>query len=129
MVSPSAIVEATALSEIPTSTSDDKKGQGSADGYKWRKYGQKNVKGTTFLTRLSYLSSGQRFPRNYYKCTFPGCQVKKYVEQVDEGGKIVERVSYKGDHQHDQSKAPKEQPTSRNTPEPVRFSSTFNLTL
>jgi len=61
-----------------------------ADGYKWRKYGQKTVKGTNY-------------PRNYYKCTFPECGVKKYVERCEETG--IERISYKGGaHSHDASK-------------------------
>lgn len=57
------------------------------DGYKWRKYGQKQVK-------------GQKYPRNYYKCTFPDCSVKKFVEYGEDGR---ERVTYKGDHIHDPS--------------------------
>jgi len=64
----------------------------ATDGYKWRKYGQKSVKGS-------------EFPRNYYKCTFPGCTVKKYVEKYEEDGKVLERVSYKGgEHTHDPSR-------------------------
>jgi hypothetical protein len=63
-----------------------------ADGYKWRKYGQKSVKGSDY-------------PRNYYKCTFPGCGVKKYVEKQEEEGKVVDRVTYKGgEHTHDPSR-------------------------
>jgi len=64
----------------------------STDGYKWRKYGQKNVKGS-------------EHPRNYYKCTFPGCTVKKYVEKYEEDGKLLDRISYKGgEHSHDPSR-------------------------
>eukprot|EP01117_Protostelium_nocturnum_P019761 TRINITY_DN8649_c0_g1_i2.p1 TRINITY_DN8649_c0_g1~~TRINITY_DN8649_c0_g1_i2.p1 ORF type:complete len:166 (-),score=34.97 TRINITY_DN8649_c0_g1_i2:449-946(-) len=55
------------------------------DGFKWRKYGQKQVKGC-------------KFPRNYYKCTHPDCSVKRYVEKSDDG---KEMVSYKGgEHSH-----------------------------
>jgi hypothetical protein len=62
------------------------------DGYKWRKYGQKQVKGSDY-------------PRNYYKCTFPGCSVKKYVEKCEEDGKTLERVHYRGgEHTHDPSR-------------------------
>ncbi|CAN0926789.1 WRKY transcription factor 44 [Linum grandiflorum] len=57
----------------------------SQDGYNWRKYGQKQVKGS-------------EYPRSYYKCTHPNCPVKKKVERSFDG-KIAEIV-YKGDHSH-----------------------------
>lgn len=38
------------------------------DGYKWRKYGRKQVKNSNY-------------PRNYYRCTTEGCPVKKHVER------------------------------------------------
>jgi len=63
----------------------------ATDGYRWRKYGQKTVKGS-------------KHPRNYFKCTFPGCLVKKYVEKYEEEGKTEDRVTYKGQHTHDPSK-------------------------
>ena len=57
----------------------------SEDGYNWRKYGQKQVKGS-------------EYPRSYYKCTHPNCQVKKKVEcSLD--GQITE-IIYKGAHNH-----------------------------
>ena len=34
-------------------------GRGVDDGYQWRKYGEKTVKGSPY-------------PRNYFKCSFPG---------------------------------------------------------
>ncbi|KAK7256375.1 hypothetical protein RIF29_29818 [Crotalaria pallida] len=40
------------------------------DGYNWRKYGQKLVKGS-------------EFPRSYYKCTHLNCEVKKLFELFD----------------------------------------------
>ncbi|KAE9596386.1 putative transcription factor WRKY family [Lupinus albus] len=49
-------VKGTGLSVAPERASDD--------GYNWRKYGQKLVKGS-------------EFPRSYYKCTHPNCEVKK----------------------------------------------------
>ncbi|KAI3695184.1 hypothetical protein L1987_78173 [Smallanthus sonchifolius] len=65
----------------------------SDDGYNWRKYGQKVVKGS-------------EFPRSYYKCTHPNCEVKKIFERSFTG-KITEIV-YKGTHDH-----PKPQSTRR----------------
>jgi len=44
----------------------------SFDGYNWRKYGQKKVKGS-------------EFPRSYYKCTHPSCPVKRKVETTIDG--------------------------------------------
>nr|QIL87954.1 putative WRKY transcription factor 2 [Lilium longiflorum] len=55
------------------------------DGYNWRKYGQKQVKGS-------------EFPRSYYKCTHHNCQVKKKVECNHEGH--VPEITYKGGHSH-----------------------------
>ncbi|WRX28791.1 WRKY domain - like 10 [Theobroma cacao] len=63
-------------------------GVGSApsdDGYNWRKYGQKQVKGS-------------EYPRSYYKCTHPNCQVKKKVERSHEGH--ITEIIYKGAHNH-----------------------------
>ena len=65
----------------------------SEDGYNWRKYGQKHVKGS-------------EFPRSYYKCTHPNCEVKKLFERAHDG-QIVE-IIYKGTHDH-----PKPQPSRR----------------
>ncbi|XP_039003012.1 probable WRKY transcription factor 2 [Hibiscus syriacus] len=57
----------------------------SDDGYNWRKYGQKQVKGS-------------EYPRSYYKCTHPTCQVKKKVERSHEGH--ITEIIYKGAHNH-----------------------------
>ncbi|KAL8473955.1 hypothetical protein ACS0TY_030706 [Phlomoides rotata] len=57
----------------------------SDDGYNWRKYGQKLVKGNKFI-------------RSYYKCTYPNCQAKKQVERSHDGCKTD--VNYLGDHFH-----------------------------
>ncbi|KAH6798278.1 WRKY DNA-binding protein 33 [Perilla frutescens var. hirtella] len=67
----------------------------SDDGYNWRKYGQKQVKGS-------------ENPRSYYKCTFPNCPTKKKVERNLEGH--VTEIVYKGSHNH-----PKPQSTRRNS--------------
>lgn len=56
------------------------------DGYHWRKYGEKHVKGS-------------QHPRNYYRCSHPGCPVKKTVERDSETGLVI-RQSYRGDHIH-----------------------------
>lgn len=56
------------------------------DGYNWRKYGQKQVKGS-------------EFPRSYYKCTHPKCPVKKKVERSLQGQ--ITEIIYKGQHNHD----------------------------
>nr|USN24506.1 WRKY transcription factor [Panax notoginseng] len=55
------------------------------DGYNWRKYGQKQVKGS-------------EYPRSYYKCTHPNCPVKKKVERSHEGH--ITEIIYKGAHTH-----------------------------
>lgn len=60
-------------------------GAPSEDGYNWRKYGQKQVKGS-------------EYPRSYYKCTHSNCPVKKKVERSHEGH--ITEIIYKGAHNH-----------------------------
>ncbi|KAK6133068.1 hypothetical protein DH2020_033107 [Rehmannia glutinosa] len=55
------------------------------DGYNWRKYGQKQVKGS-------------EYPRSYYKCTHPNCPTKKKIERSYEGH--ITEIIYKGAHNH-----------------------------
>ncbi|KAG8054913.1 hypothetical protein GUJ93_ZPchr0001g31769 [Zizania palustris] len=57
----------------------------SDDGYNWRKYGQKQVKGS-------------ENPRSYYKCTYPSCPTKKKVERSLDGH--ITEIVYKGAHNH-----------------------------
>jgi len=53
------------------------------DGFNWRKYGQKFVRGNPH-------------PKSYYRCTAPGCSVKKSVER--KGDMAV--MTYDGTHNH-----------------------------
>ncbi|KAK1679097.1 hypothetical protein QYE76_039945 [Lolium multiflorum] len=57
------------------------------DGYRWRKYGQKVVRGNPH-------------PRSYYKCTFQGCDVKKHIERSSQEPHAV-ITTYEGKHIHD----------------------------
>ncbi|CAA0818540.1 Probable WRKY transcription factor 2 [Striga hermonthica] len=82
--------------ENTSSLLDERAHDDEADGYNWRKYGQKQVKGS-------------EYPRSYYKCTHPSCPVKKKVERSHEGH--VTEIIYKGAHIH-----PKPTPLGRRTP-------------
>ncbi|CAM0954964.1 unnamed protein product [Alopecurus aequalis] len=57
------------------------------DGYSWRKYGQKPIKGSPH-------------PRGYYKCSsVRGCPARKHVERyLDDPSMPI--VTYKGEHNH-----------------------------
>ncbi|XP_039683315.1 probable WRKY transcription factor 2 [Medicago truncatula] len=55
------------------------------DGYNWRKYGQKQVKGS-------------EYPRSYYKCNQSNCQVRKKVERSHDGN--IREIIYSGNHNH-----------------------------
>lgn len=78
----------------------------SEDGYNWRKYGQKQVKGS-------------EYPRSYYKCTHPNCPVKKKIERSHDGQ--ITEIIYKGYHSHS-----KPQSSSRRAAlgTPVQFNET-----
>ncbi|KAL2472564.1 putative WRKY transcription factor 4 [Forsythia ovata] len=74
------------------------------DGYNWRKYGQKQVKGS-------------EYPRSYYKCTHPKCPVKKKVERSLEGQ--ITEIIYKGQHNHE--------PPNKRTKDAGNSNGTLNL--
>ncbi|XP_043701262.1 WRKY transcription factor 44-like isoform X2 [Telopea speciosissima] len=73
---------------LPTNSGD----RLSFDGYNWRKYGQKQVKGS-------------EYPRSYYKCTHPNCPVKKKVERSFDGQ--IAEIVYNGEHNHSKPQPPK----------------------
>ncbi|KAK9272876.1 hypothetical protein L1049_003255 [Liquidambar formosana] len=57
------------------------------DGFKWRKYGKKSVKNSPN-------------PRNYYRCSSGGCNVKKRVERDrDDSSYVI--TTYEGVHNHE----------------------------
>nr|AGT57172.1 TTG2 [Salvia miltiorrhiza] len=87
-------------SSIPANIRD----RPSYDGHNWRKYGQKQVKGS-------------EYPRSYYKCTYPNCPVKKKVERTVDG-KIAEIV-YKGEHNHLKPQPPNHTPSDGHVQKPA----------
>lgn len=78
---------------LPSTANSDRP---SYDGYNWRKYGQKQVKGS-------------EYPRSYYKCTYPNCPVKKKVERSLDGQ--IAEIVYKGEHNHSKPQPPRRSST------------------
>lgn len=93
-VVPSTSDPRNSIKESTGASNSDRKYQSSSlaadrsgdDGYNWRKYGQKQVKGSEFV-------------RSYYKCTNPSCPVKKKVERSPLGQ--ITEIIYKGQHNHE----------------------------
>lgn len=70
-----------------------------SDGYRWRKYGQKQVKGSAF-------------PRSYFKCTEKGCSVRKHVERSSENPRqVTVAVAQGGALAGDRTRQQQQQPT------------------
>ncbi|XP_068668531.1 probable WRKY transcription factor 26 [Aristolochia californica] len=98
------------FNQVPQAPQSYREQRRSEDGYNWRKYGQKQVKGS-------------ENPRSYYKCTFPNCPTKKKVERSLDGQ--ITEIVYKGSHNH-----PKPQSTKRNSSsaaQPVQAAVTSEL--
>ncbi|XWS32916.1 hypothetical protein CRYUN_Cryun22dG0031800 [Craigia yunnanensis] len=90
---PSASDPQSSSMEFSEASQSDRRSQPSVavdkpaeDGYNWRKYGQKSIKGC-------------EYPRSYYKCTHLNCPVKKKVERSAEGQ--ITEIIYKGVHNHE----------------------------
>ncbi|XP_020592170.1 probable WRKY transcription factor 75 [Phalaenopsis equestris] len=78
------------------------------DGFKWRKYGKKAVKNSPN-------------PRNYYRCSSTGCEVKKRVERDRSDSNYVITI-YEGTHNH---MSPDCRPYTTDFPQPAISSHSF----
>lgn len=97
------------FNETNASMSIKEQKRSEEDGYKWRKYGEKQVKGS-------------ENPRSYYKCTNPICLMRKKVERSLEGH--VTKIVYKGSHNHPKPQCTKRKTSSQSLHQP--FSSSNN---
>jgi len=82
---------ATTREAVPAGTRVNKSGLAAryqnSDGYRWHKYGEKTIKGNPF-------------PRSYYKCSFPGCGVKKFLEPSADDPKVIVTTYQSSEHTH-----------------------------
>ncbi|CAN6568232.1 unnamed protein product [Malus baccata var. baccata] len=75
------------------------------DGYRWRKYGQKAVKNTSYPREHNFENDGEIFQCDrhmrwsYYRCTHHTCNVKKQVQRLSKDTSIVV-TTYEGIHNH-----------------------------
>merc|ERR1711975_42001 len=58
----------------------------------WRKYGQKVLKGKE--------TAGMNVVRSYFRCSAPGCDVKKQVEKAPWQSDDVAKITITGEHNH-----------------------------
>merc|ERR1712193_4326 len=65
----------------------------------WCKYGQKIMKGKDYI--------GMKMQRCYYRCNFPGCQVKKHVES-NLWASTDPTITIVGTHNHPVEKSPED---------------------
>ena len=71
---------APALPQLPSEAAPRqprREGAANDDGWNWRKYGEKQVKGAPH-------------PRSYYKCSHPGCPAKKMLDRDPRSGRICQ---------------------------------------
>jgi len=71
------------------------------DGYKWKKYGEKNIK-------------KNEHKRSYYKCTHSDCQAKKKFHRSNDG--TIEYFSYTNPHNHPNPQSSNVPPVDRVLP-------------
>ncbi|KAL8170690.1 hypothetical protein V2J09_022494 [Rumex salicifolius] len=97
----------------PTCTNQIKVNCGSshvgppADGYSWRKYGQKQI-------------LGAKHSRSYYRCTYRSvqdCWATKHVQGSDDDPNVL-HITYKGNHTCNMARQSKSAPTSPAKEEP-----------
>jgi len=74
----------------------------------WRKYGQKVLKG----------KDSEGLVRCYFRCTWPGCEVKKRVEKDTSNEEAVNQVTITGVHNHNLHQSPRPRTIEASRPQP-----------